>query len=57
MSSRRWYTVWVGAVEVTDYYVTLDNALELAEAYKQDGYTDVHIENHKNKFTDQIRQK
>ena len=57
MSSRRWYTVFVGGVEITDYYVTLDDALELAKAYEEDGYTDVYVENHKHKFTDQIQQK
>lgn len=57
MSSKRWYTVWVGAVEITDYYVTLDDALELAEAYEEDGYTEVRIEKHADKFTDQIQNK
>ena len=52
MSSKRWYTVWVGSVEITDYYVTLDDALELAMAYEEDGYTEVRVEKHAEKFTD-----
>lgn len=44
MSTNKWYTVWVGASEITDYYVTLHDALELAKAYEEDGYTDVRIE-------------
>jgi hypothetical protein len=44
MSSKKLYTVFVGGTEVTDYYVTLENALELAKAYEEDGYTEVMIE-------------
>lgn len=35
------YTVWVGGVEVNDYLLDKDNAEQLANQYKQDGYDDV----------------
>ena len=38
------FTVWVGGVEVNDYYLTLEKAEELAEEYEMDGYDDVVIE-------------
>lgn len=36
--------VWVGGVEVNDYYLTLAEANKLADEYKADGYDDVIIE-------------
>lgn len=38
------WTVWVGGIEVNDYYLTKDEAELLAEEYKADGYDDVQIE-------------
>jgi len=38
------YVVWVGGVEVTDYQVTMLEAQEIANLYREDGYTDVRIE-------------
>lgn len=42
------YTVWVGAVEVVDYYVSYEKALKIYEQYASDGYDDVSIERGKN---------
>ena len=36
------YTVWVGGVEVNDYYLTKEKALSLAKEYND--YDDVQIE-------------
>ena len=38
------YTVWVGGTEVNDYYLTKEEAENLAFEYKDDGYDDVIIE-------------
>jgi len=38
------YTVWVGGVEVNDYYLEKDEAERLAQIYRDDGYDDVVIE-------------
>jgi len=38
------YVVWVGGVEVNDYYLTKEQAEKLAKAYKDKGYDDVVIE-------------
>lgn len=38
------YTVWVGGVEVNDYYLTKEEAENLAFEYEDDGYDDVIIE-------------
>jgi hypothetical protein len=38
------FTVWVGGVEVNDYYLTKKEAENLAEEYRNDGYDDVLIE-------------
>lgn len=38
------YSVWVGGCEVNDYYLTKEQAEDLAEEYKADGYDDVEIE-------------
>jgi hypothetical protein len=37
------YSVWVGAVEVNDYYLSLEEAQELAAQFVCDGYTDTII--------------
>mgnify|MGYP003649263805 FL=1 len=38
------YTVWVGGVEVNDYYLTLENATRLSNEWKDDGHDDVTIQ-------------
>ena len=38
------YSLWVGGSEVNDYYLTKEQAEDLAEEYKEDGYDDVVIE-------------
>lgn len=38
------YTVWVGGVEVNDYYLTKQEAIDMAEEYINDMYDDVVIE-------------
>lgn len=40
------WTVWVGGVEVNDYYLTKERADSLAQEYKDDGYDDVSVEQH-----------
>ena len=43
-NSNRCYSVWVGGIEVNDYYLTKSDAERLAEVYKADGYDDVVID-------------
>jgi hypothetical protein len=38
------WTVWVGGLEVNDYYLTQDEAKKLAQAWKDDDYDEVVIE-------------
>jgi len=38
------WTVWVGGVEVNDYPLSKEDAECLAKIYKNNGYTDVVIE-------------
>jgi hypothetical protein len=38
------YTVWVGGLEVLDYYVSKEYAELLKSDYEEDGYDDVKIE-------------
>ena len=38
------YTVWVGSVEVSDYYLSLENATRLADEWEDGGYNDIIIE-------------
>jgi hypothetical protein len=38
------YTVWVGGTEVNDYYLTKQQAENLAFEYEQQGYDDVIVE-------------
>lgn len=44
MSIEKVYSVWVGATEVNDYYLSHSDAKDLADEYKIDGYDDVIIE-------------
>lgn len=37
------FSVWVGGSEVNDYYLTMDEAVRIADEYVDDGYEDVHI--------------
>ncbi len=41
---KRKYSVWVGGVEVNDYLLSKQEAENLANEYKKDGYDDVQIE-------------
>ena len=38
------YSVWVGGVEVNDFYLSFDEAKLLASQYSDEGYDDVKIE-------------
>lgn len=38
------YTVWVGGVEVNDFYLSKEKADALALEYENDGYDDVVVE-------------
>ena len=38
------WTVWVGGIEIVDYLTSYEKALEIAEHYLTNGYTDVQIE-------------
>ena len=40
---KRFYSVWVGDVEVNDYLLTKEDAEDLAQEYIDDGYDDVAI--------------
>lgn len=42
------YTVWVGGVEVNNFLMLKEKAIELANLYRQLGYTDVHVEKYYN---------
>lgn len=44
MEEGKLYTVWVGGTEVNDYYLTYEEAMDLADDYIEDGYDDVSIE-------------
>ena len=35
------YTVWVGGVEVNDYLLSKEDAVKLAQEYKDDGYNTI----------------
>jgi len=43
--NEKTYTVWVGGTEVNDYYLTMEQAKNLAYEWEIDGYDDVVIEN------------
>ena len=38
------YTVWVGGTEVNDYLLGYEQAKELADSFKDEGYDDVHVQ-------------
>lgn len=38
------FTVWVGGVEVNDYYMSIEDATDLAAEYVNDKYDDVYIQ-------------
>lgn len=42
--SKNIYTVFVGGFEVNDYYMTEQEAKELADKYMADGYEDVEVQ-------------
>lgn len=37
------FSVWVGGIEVNDYYLTKKEAEDLAKEYRKEGYDDVKI--------------
>lgn len=43
MDTKQIYSVWVGGGEINDYYLNWNEALELAQAWKDKGYNDVMI--------------
>ena len=36
--NKKCYSVWVGGIEVNDYYLTKDKAIILADEYKNEDY-------------------
>ena len=44
MKESKKFTVWVGGVEVNDYYLTEDEDKDLVKEYEMDGYDDVVME-------------
>ena len=38
------YTVWVGGIEVNNFLMPKEEAVELANSYRKQGYDDVHVE-------------
>jgi len=38
------FSVWVGGGEVNDFLVTREEAEDIAQAWRNKGYDDVHIE-------------
>lgn len=40
----KFYTVWVGGVEVTDCVMPIDEANKVAEYWRDLGYDDVQVE-------------
>jgi hypothetical protein len=38
------YTVWVGGIEINDYYLTIEQAKNMEHIYIAQGYEDVIIE-------------
>ena len=41
--SKSGYSVWVGGIEVNDYYLTKEQADRLASLFKMNGHDDVHV--------------
>jgi len=39
------YVVWAGGVEVNNHLITKEEAVQLAQQYKDNGYADVFVEN------------
>lgn len=42
--TKQQYSVWVGGVEVNDYYLTQEMADAIAELFNAEGYNDVVVE-------------
>jgi hypothetical protein len=47
IENNEFYSVWVGETEVNDYFISLDEAQDIAKEYEQDGYQDVKIQKRK----------
>lgn len=43
-TTRHRYSVWVGGNEVNSHFLTYQQAHDLADAYRADGYDDVYVE-------------
>jgi len=43
MSTQK-YTVWVGGVEVNDFYLSWTDAVAIAGEYSADGYKDIQVQ-------------
>lgn len=43
MSTQK-YTVWVGGVEVNDFYLSWTEAVAIAGEFMSDGYQDVQVQ-------------
>lgn len=43
-TTRHRYSVWVGGGEVNNHFLTYQQAHDLADAYRADGYDDVYVE-------------
>ena len=37
------FSVWVGGSEVNNYWLTINDAVRLADDYEDDGYDNIHI--------------
>ena len=44
MEKIKLYTVWVGGTEVTDNYVTFEDASTLYDYYKERGHDDIIVQ-------------
>lgn len=42
-TSEESYSVWVGGIEVNDYYLTEEKAERLAQLFKLNGHDDVQV--------------
>jgi len=51
MTKEKIYSVWVGACEVNNYYLTKEDAVYLAEEYEEDGYDNIVIRKEVNNVT------
>jgi len=43
MKNKKCYSVWIGGIEVNDYYLTKNKAIILANEYINEGYDDVKM--------------